>query len=91
MKKKSGILLIVGIVCLVIGGYLYMKNNDGSVDQNNIEIQRTATSAEDAARQISANNNSEIGGNSGAMFLLGLGGVLTIASIIGMTKKENQS
>ena len=41
----------------------------------------TATDANSAARAISAANNSEVGSNSLAMFLLGLGGVFTVAGI----------
>jgi hypothetical protein len=39
----------------------------------------TATDANAAARSISAANNSEIGSNALAMFLIGLGLVLTVA------------
>ncbi|AYJ85018.1 hypothetical protein D3Y57_02935 (plasmid) [Sphingomonas paeninsulae] len=42
----------------------------------------TATDANTAARAISAANNAEIGGNALAMFLLGLGIVLTIGGVI---------
>jgi hypothetical protein len=41
----------------------------------------TATDADSAARAISAANNSEVGGNTLAMFLLGLGAVVTAAGI----------
>lgn len=88
MKQKSRFLLLIGVVCLGLGTYLYFKNNGDSVNQKNLDISRNATSAEDAARQISANNQGEIGGNSFAMLLLGIGGVLTVASIYNMTKKN---
>lgn len=88
MKNKSQVLLIIGIIALFIGGYLYFKGDGDAVNQKNTEIATTATSAEEAARQISANNRSEIGGNSAALFLLGLGGVLTLVSIVSMVKKK---
>lgn len=42
----------------------------------------TATDAAAAARGISAANNSEVGNNALAMFLIGLGLVLTIAGVV---------
>ena len=42
----------------------------------------TATDAQAAARNISAANNSEIGGNALAMFLIGLGLALAIAGLV---------
>ncbi|MCJ8155498.1 hypothetical protein MKJ01_17200 [Chryseobacterium sp. SSA4.19] len=88
MKNKSQVLLIIGIIALAIGGYLYFQGDGDSVNQKNIEIATTATSAEEAAKQISANNRSEIGGSSAALFLLGLGGVLTLVSVINLVKKK---
>ncbi|WP_129533855.1 hypothetical protein [Chryseobacterium sp. 3008163] len=88
MKNKSQVLLIIGIIALVIGSYLYFQVDTDAVNQKNIEIATTATSAEEAAKQISANNKSEVGDNSIALFLLGLGGVLTLVSIINMVKKK---
>ncbi|KFF03870.1 hypothetical protein [Chryseobacterium luteum] len=88
MKNKSQVLLIIGIIALVIGGYLYFQADGDAVNQKNIEIATTATSAEEAAKQISANNRSEVGGNSLALFLLGLGGAITLVSIISMVKKK---
>lgn len=88
MKNKSQVLLIIGIIALAIGSYLYFQADGDAVNQKNTEIATTSTSAEEAAKQISANNRSEIGGNSAALFLLGLGGVLTLASIVSMVKKK---
>lgn len=42
----------------------------------------TATDAQSAARGISAANNREVGGNALAMFLIGLGLVLTIGGVV---------
>jgi hypothetical protein len=47
----------------------------------------TATDANSAAQAISAANNSEVGSNSLAMFLLGLGGALTVAGIFMLRKR----
>lgn len=88
MKNKSLILLIVGVVALVIGGYLYFQIDGDAVNQKNIEILSNATNAEDAARLISANNRSEVDGNSIALFLLGLGGAMTLLSLVGLLKKN---
>jgi hypothetical protein len=46
----------------------------------------TATDASAAAHAISAANNTEIGGNALAMFLLGLGSVLTLGGIISLRR-----
>lgn len=88
MKNKPQILLIIGIIALVIGGYLYFQVDGDAVNQKNLEIATTATSAEEAAKQISANNRSEVGGNSIALFLLGLGGAIAVISIINLVKKK---
>jgi len=88
MKNKPQLLLIVGIIALFIGGYLYFQVDGEAVNQKNIEIATTATSAEEAARQISANNQNEVGGNAIALFLLGLGGAITLISIINLVKKK---
>lgn len=48
----------------------------------------TATDANAAAKAISAANNSEIGGNSFAMFLMGLGVVLLV---VGFLQKRKYS
>jgi hypothetical protein len=48
----------------------------------------TATDANAAARSISAANNSEIGGNALAMFLIGFGLVLTVGGIVVRQKQR---
>jgi len=88
MKNKSQLLLIIGVISLIIGGYLYFKVDGNAVNQENVEIATNATSAEDAARQISENNRNEVGGNSVAIFLIGLGGALTVVSIINLVRKN---
>lgn len=88
MKQKSKIILMVGLILLAIGGYLYVQNNNGDIDQKNRDIALNSTNAYDAARQISENNRGEVGGHTLAMFLLGMGGALTVFSIYTITKKE---
>lgn len=88
MKNKSMILLTIGVIALIVGGYLYFQVDGDAVNQQNIEILSNATNAEDAARLIAANNRSEVGGNSIALFLLGLGGAMTLLSLIGLLKKN---
>ena len=57
-------------------------------DQRAFAAQMTATDATSAAQAISAANNQEIGGNSLAMFLIGLGFVLTIAGFVLRSKRR---
>lgn len=90
MKNKSKLFLIIGIVCLLVGGYLYLSVDGDAVNQQNLEIMQTATNAQEAAQQISANNRGEVGGNALAMLLLGFGAMMTIGSVILMAKKEKQ-
>lgn len=49
----------------------------------------TATDANSAAQAISTANNSEVGSNSLSMFLLGLGGVLTVAGVFMLRKRAS--
>lgn len=88
MEKKSKLLLIIGIIALMIGGYLFYSNDGGDVNQQNVEIATNATNAQEAARQIAANNRGEVGGHMAAMFLSGVGGVLVVASVLTMKKKK---
>lgn len=91
MQNKSKVVLIIGIIALIIGGYLYFQVDDDAVNQKNIEILSTATNAEDAARLISANNRNEVGGNSLSLFLLGLGGAMTLVSLVRLFKKNRET
>jgi hypothetical protein len=50
----------------------------------------TATDANAAAQAISAANDSEVGSNSLAMLLLGLGGALTVAGIFMLRKRPGR-
>jgi hypothetical protein len=57
-------------------------------DEKAFATAMTATDANSAAQAISAANNSEVGSNSLAMFLLGLGGVLAVAGIYMLRKRS---
>lgn len=58
-------------------------------DEKAFATAMTATDANSAAQAISAANNSEVGSNSLAMFLLGLGGVVTVAGIFMLRKRPS--
>ena len=75
MNKEKKMLLI-GIVLLALGLGLKFALPDSSTD--NLAIAQQAQSAQEAAQAISSNNQSDILTNSLGMFLLGLGGVLTV-------------
>ena len=49
----------------------------------------TATDADAAARAISSANNSEVGGNALAMFLIGLGIAVTVAGALSARRRGN--
>lgn len=88
MKSKLRTFLFVGLIAFGAGVYLYLSNKSAEIDQQNIEIVTNATNAEDAARQISENNRKDVGGNSIAMFLLGLGGAMVIFSGFSLMRRK---
>ena len=73
-------LKIVGLIALLLGIALYFAVPDNS--QKNLEIARTVTSAQEAAKAISANNQAEVGLHIASMALIGFGGVVTVFSFI---------
>ena len=75
MNKEKKMLLI-GIVLLALGLVLKFALPDSSAE--NLAIAQQAQSAQEAAQAISSNNQSDILTNSLGMFLLGLGGLLTV-------------
>lgn len=75
MNKEKKMLLI-GIVLLALGLGLKFAMPDSQAD--NLAIAQQAQSAQEAAQTIASNNQSDILTNSLGMFLLGLGGVLTV-------------
>ena len=75
MNKEKKMLLI-GLVLLALGLGLKFALPDSSAE--NLTIAQQAQSAQEAAQAISSNNQSDILTNSLGMFLLGLGGVLTV-------------
>ena len=87
--KKFKMLFVVGLVSLAVGLFIIFTNKDQNA--NNLNIAQNVTSAEEAARLISQNNRSEVGGHMLGMFLTGLGGALSVFSAIGIVidkKKE---
>ena len=75
MNKEKKI-FIIGIVLLALGLGLKFGMPDTSAE--NLAIAQQAQNAQDAARAIASNNQSDILFSTLGMFLLGLGGVLTV-------------
>ena len=83
---KIKILLGIGILSLVIGGYLTFSSKNRS--QDNLDIAMNATNAQEAAEMISKNNRSEVGQNTLGMALLGFGAGITAVSVIRLLKNK---
>ena len=83
---KIKILLGIGILSLVIGGFLTFSSKNRS--QDNLDIAMNATNAQEAAEMISKNNRSEVGQNTLGMALLGFGGGITAVSAIRLLKNR---
>ena len=83
---KIKILLGIGILSLVIGGFLTFSSKNRS--QDNLDIAMNATNAQEAAEMISKNNRSEVGQNTLGMALLGFGAGLTAVSVIRLLKNK---
>lgn len=90
LKNRGKVLLIIGVLALIIGIWMYATNDSEAVNAANLEIMQNATNATDAAQQISANNRSETGNHMLAMFLMGMGGVLTLFSIVILLAKKSE-
>jgi hypothetical protein len=63
---------------------------DARCDETAFASAMTATDAQSAARAISAANNSEVGGNSVSMLLIGLGLVMLVGGIAGQRKARRK-
>lgn len=74
--KKNIILAVLGIILLAIGLFIVFTNKNSNTA--NIDIAMNATNAAEAARLISQNNRSEVGSHMLGMFLIGIGGALTV-------------
>ena len=83
---KIKILLVIGILSLVIGGFLTFSSKNRR--QDNLDIAMNATNAQEAANLISKNNRSEVGQNTLGMALLGFGGGITAVSVIRLLKNK---
>ena len=75
MRKDQKILLM-GVLLLIVGLILKFALPDSNAD--NIAIAEQAQSAQEAAVAIARNNQGDVLTSSVAMFLLGVGGVLTV-------------
>ena len=83
---KIKILLGIGILSLVIGGFLTFSSKNRS--QDNLDIAMNATNAQEAAEMISKNNRSEVGQDTLGMALLGFGAGITAVSVIRLLKNK---
>ena len=83
---KIKILLGIGILSLLIGGFLTFSSKNRS--QDNLDIAMNATNAQEAAEMISKNNRSEVGQNTLGMALLGFGAGITAVSVIRLLKNK---
>ena len=83
---KIKILLVIGILSLVIGGFLTFSSKNRS--QDNLDIAMNATNAQEAAEMISKTNRSEVGQNTLGMALLGFGAGITAVSVIRLLKNK---
>ena len=83
---KIKILLGIGILSLVIGGFLTFSSKNRS--QDNLDIAMNATNAQEAAEMISKNNRSVVGQNTLGMALLGFGAGITAVSVIRLLKNK---
>ena len=75
MRKDQKIFLM-GMLLLIVGLILKFALPDSNAD--NIAIAEQAQSAQEAAAAIARNNQGDVLTSSAAMFLLGVGGVLTV-------------
>ena len=75
MRKHKKIFLM-GLLLLIVGLLLKFALPDSNTD--NLAIAKQAQSAQEAAVAIASNNQGDVLTNSIAMFLLGLGGVLSV-------------
>ncbi len=83
---RMKVILAIGVVSLIIGGFLTFTSGNKSKD--NLDIALNATNAQEAAELISRNNRSEVGQNTLGMGLLGFGAALTVVSLIGLMKNK---
>jgi beta-lactamase regulating signal transducer with metallopeptidase domain len=74
--SKDKKIFIIGIVLVLLGLALKFALPDSNAD--NLAIAQQAQSAQEAAQAIASNNQSDVLTSTIGMFLLGLGGVLTV-------------
>ena len=74
--RKDQKFFLMGVLLLIVGLILKLALPDSNAD--NITIAEQAQSAHEAAAAIAHNNQGDVLTSSIAMFLLGVGGVLTV-------------
>jgi len=82
-------LLLIGVILLVVGLGLLTFYPDSNAE--NVKIAQNATNAYDAARQISSNNQSDMLVHFVSMFCIGLGGTITVLSVLQLNKLKKQA
>jgi len=90
-KQRGIIMLVAGLIALGIGAFVQFSGNIDAINQANMDIATHATSAEEAAKRISANNRRGVDASEVSMFLLGVGSVLTLASVVMLVLAVKQS
>ena len=84
--NKIKVLLGIGLIALIIGGFLTF--NSKSKSQDNLDIALNAANAQEAAELISKNNRSEVGQNTLGMALLGFGCGVTVISVVRLLRNR---
>lgn len=91
MYKKKMIVILVGIVCFGIG--LTMLKISPDPMEENLEIARQATNAQEAAAAIAANNQKDVFSSTLAYLFVGFGAAMTLGGVLMKAKnrasKEN--
>ena len=85
-NKKTKALLLAGIMCLTIAFALFLVG--GNSAQKNLSIMRSSSSPSEIAQEVAKNNRNEATVHMLRMFLLGIGGTLTLFSGIVILKEK---
>ena len=85
--QKGSTMIIIGIPLLIVGIILYFVAPSFSAD--NLQIARNARSAMEAAQAISKNNRMELLFNTVGMFLIGMGGMISVFGAVKYFQDKN--
>lgn len=85
-KSKAKKLLIVGIICLAIGGASFLVVGD--INAQNLAIARNTTSAYEVASQIAKNNRTDMYIQLTRIAILAFGGMLTLLCTAALLRKK---